>query len=65
MPSHALGDAILSVFKQACASERIDVAEHLLRALEALEDEPRRNAALGEAYLALCRNKPTRMDDSN
>lgn len=65
MPSHALGDAILAVFKQACASERIDVAEYLLRALEALEGEPRRNAALGEAYRAICRSKSTRMDDLN
>lgn len=63
MPTRALGDAVLAVFKQACASERIDVADYLLRALEALEGEPRQYAALAEAYLAISRSKSTRIDD--
>ena len=37
MPAHrSLGDRILTALEQASAEERLDVAEHLLRALEIL-----------------------------
>ncbi len=60
----SLGDAILAAFKQAHAAKRLDVAEHLLRALEALEGEPRPGSALGEAYLTLGRDEDRQGPDS-
>jgi len=47
---------ILRVFKCACRQNRLEIAEHLLRALEALDREPcvqqrtRRHCTLMEAY---------------
>jgi hypothetical protein len=45
-----LDESILAAFKKACAEDRMDIAEHLLRALEALDGEPEPGSPLGEAY---------------
>lgn len=37
MRSGALYDQVLSAFMAACSANRLDIAEHLLRALELLE----------------------------
>ena len=52
MPS-SLGDNILAAFKAARERGRLDVAEHLLSALEALESRPRPGSALGRGYLTI------------
>lgn len=54
MPSQTLEEVILVAFKRACALENVDVADHLLRALEAIERDPHENVILGEAYLSMC-----------
>ncbi len=47
---------ILALFKRACRQERLDVAEHLLRALETSSEmemgrkSPQSDSALAEAY---------------
>lgn len=41
---------ILAALKAAFAEGRLDVAEHLVRALEILEPEPSPGSALGQAY---------------
>lgn len=54
-----LGDDILPVFERACRLGRLDVAEHLLRALEVLceTDEGKRredgHSAVDDAYRAV------------
>jgi hypothetical protein len=50
---HSLDERILAVFKRACAEDRMDVAEHLLRALETLDGDPKPNTPLGKAYLTV------------
>lgn len=51
---------ILILFERACRQQRLDVAEHLLCALEAAERKPRSGAKamprpLRDAYLAIDR----------
>jgi len=41
---------ILAAFKQACAEDRLDVADHLLRALETLDREPEPDTPVAKAY---------------
>jgi hypothetical protein len=48
-----LGPRVLSVFKQAVAAGRDDVAEHLLCALETLERDHPTGSSLQDAYLSL------------
>ncbi|MGT2442982.1 hypothetical protein ACU4I5_10345 [Ensifer adhaerens] len=54
-----LSDDILAVFQRACRQGRLDVAEHLLRALEVLceTDEGKRredgHSAVDDAYRAV------------
>lgn len=47
---HSLEAKTLAALKAAFAEDRLDVAEHLVRALEVLEGEPRPGSALGQAY---------------
>jgi hypothetical protein len=49
----ALAWQVLSVYRQALSAGRMDVAEHLLRALEQLAAPGPANAALEAAYLDL------------
>lgn len=44
---------ILAAFKQACAEGRLDVADHLLRALEILDARPKPGSPLEEAYFSI------------
>jgi hypothetical protein len=52
---------ILILFKRACRQNRLEIAEHLLRALETFDREPgvqqhtRRHCTLMEAYGELIR----------
>lgn len=48
-----LDQRILAVLKEAVVQDRLDVAEHLLQALEALEGEPRPGSSLGDACLLM------------
>ncbi|MFC1457137.1 hypothetical protein ACETIH_10475 [Microvirga arabica] len=47
---HSLERKILAALKAAFAEERLDIAEHLVCALEVLESEPTPGSALGQAY---------------
>jgi hypothetical protein len=47
---HPLEGKILAALKAAFAEGRLDVAEHLVCALEILEPEPSPGSALGQAY---------------
>lgn len=64
--SGSLEEETLLLFKLACRENRLDVAEHFLRALEILEREPgprggaRCQSALAEAYMELVRTVPGR-----
>ncbi|MBA3516065.1 MAG: hypothetical protein H0T75_00025 [Rhizobiales bacterium] len=49
----ALEDQILTAFKRALAEGRSDVAEHLLRALEALQPHPTQGSSVADAYRAI------------
>lgn len=55
-----LDHKILAVLKDAVADDRLDVAEHLLQALETLEGEPRPGSSLGNAYLLVARPRKGR-----
>lgn len=46
---------ILEAFTRAHGEGRLDVAEHLLRALETLQGDRLAGAELNEAYLTVCR----------
>lgn len=59
MRSRTLGEAIFVVFKQSCASGHLDVAEYLLRALEALEGERHQSDELDAAYLSISKPRFT------
>lgn len=48
----SLESRILAVFQQALAEGRLDVAEHLLCALEALDPGAMPGPALSEAYVS-------------
>ncbi|NBJ09437.1 hypothetical protein [Microvirga arsenatis] len=50
-----LDQKVLAVLKEAMVEDRLDVAEHLLQALEALQGEPRPGSSLGDAYLLIAR----------
>lgn len=50
-----LDHKILAVLKDAVADDRLDVAEHLLQALEVFEGEPCPGSSLGNAYLLITR----------
>ena len=51
MPARcSLDEKILAAFKQACVEDRLDVADHLLRALQVLDGEPEPGTCVGEAY---------------
>lgn len=52
--------AILTAFKQAVADNRLDIAEHLLKALEALEPNCMPGSSLADAYLSITYRKPSR-----
>ena len=49
----ALKDRILIALRQAMAEGRLDVADHLLRAIEILATGPVPGSVLAEAYLAV------------
>jgi hypothetical protein len=51
----SLEQQILEAFTRAHDKGRLDVAEHLLQALEALQRDGLAGAELGEAYLTICR----------
>lgn len=61
-----LREDILTVFKQSCRQGRLDVAEHLLRALEVsceqVDDDgmPSTRDSLADAYLTIARLRTTR-----
>lgn len=56
--ARSLEDAILRLFKRSCREGRLDVAEHLLHALEQLEQRDRSDFALDDAYLAVAELPP-------
>ena len=47
----SLGDEILAAFTRACDERNFHVAEHLLRALEAMTDRDESEEQLKSAYL--------------
>ena len=49
-----LEQLVLLAFRAACAEERLAVAEHLLKALEAMAEGATGAEALDEAYHHLC-----------
>ena len=56
--ANRLDDQILAAFEQAVAEGEIEVAEHLLKAVETLAAQDRAgdaDRALGEAYLVVAR----------
>ena len=53
MPCRRLESRIVAAFKQALAEGRLDVAEHLLCALEALCPDARPDSPLATAYLTV------------
>ena len=48
-----LEDRILAAFKRALVEGRLDVAEHLLRALETLQPDPIPGSAVADAYSSM------------
>jgi hypothetical protein len=58
-----LEDQVLAALRHALAEERLETAEHLLRALEALSPEALPGSPLAAAYLAVARKQePARSD---
>ena len=61
-----LRDVVLACFRQACSENRLDVAEHLLVAVEELSkadagvSDPESNLHLAEAYAVILEVMPTR-----
>ncbi len=53
MTRQHLEHTILTAFKQAVTEGRLDVADHLLKALEVLSVDGERDAVLAETYLFL------------
>ncbi len=51
---------ILNAFTRAYAERRLEVADHLLQALEALQEDWLPGSELGEAYLTVGRDSETR-----
>ncbi|WP_225769706.1 hypothetical protein [Inquilinus sp. Marseille-Q2685] len=49
----SLEEGVLRLFKRSCREGRLDVAEHLLHALEQLEQQDRSDLTLDDAYLAV------------
>jgi hypothetical protein len=56
----SLEGKILTALKAAVADDRLDVAEHLICALETLEREPSPGSALGQAYMMIVRERRDR-----
>lgn len=50
MYEQCLEQAVFAAFKQALSEGHADVADHLLKALEALCAQPELNAAVAQAY---------------
>jgi len=50
-----LGDDVLAAFERACKEGDLQVAEHLLRALEAMADRAEGKARVDQAYLGAAR----------
>jgi hypothetical protein len=55
-PDHSLESSILAAFKAAHDQEKLEVAEHLLSALECLDRTAGRGGAVEEAYRMICRH---------
>ncbi|MGL4966991.1 MAG: hypothetical protein ACRC67_37570 [Inquilinus sp.] len=53
--NHALDRLVAKAFKRALAEQRLDVAGHLLMALERLERGGPHEATLDDAYMTMCR----------
>lgn len=53
MPLPQLTDQILTAFKQAEFENRLDVADHLLQALETLCSDEATGSPLAEAYMSI------------
>ena len=62
MPSSglALERRVLSGFKQGYAEHRLDVAEHLIRALKILDPDWSPGSAAAEAYMTICNDRRPR-----
>jgi hypothetical protein len=59
--SHArLEERVLGLLKRALSEGRLDVADHLLKALEALCHDERPSASVAAAYLAIGKRPPRR-----
>lgn len=59
MPPDALGQALLHLFQAAVQSRQLDVAEHLLAALETLAArDPKAQDELNAAYLLTAHAAP-------
>jgi hypothetical protein len=59
MPPDALGKALLHLFRTAVQSRQLDVAEHLLAALETLAARyPEAQEELNAAYLVAAQGAP-------
>ncbi len=52
-PHIPLEEQILTAFKRALSEGRMDVAEHLLKALEALDPHPMPGSLVADAYGAI------------
>ena len=53
MPLPQLPDQILTAFNQAEMENRLDVADHLLQALETLCSDEATGSPLGKAYMSI------------
>lgn len=53
LPKRLLQDEIFAAFERACREGDVDVAEHLLRALETIGRRQRGKQQLDRAYLTL------------
>ncbi len=59
-PKRSLEDDVLVVFERACREEDLAVAEHLLRALEAIAQRDGDQDSLQRAFRLLARTLPQR-----
>lgn len=56
---HSLEAQILVVFQRALMENRVDVAEHLLCALEMLDPSSEPGSPLSEAFLSVAKDVPS------